>query len=403
MDDKVSAGRPGSGKRRDHLSPPPYMPYRINRPYQVCTRCVMDTSVPDIEFDETGQCNLCRAADARMQREYYAGAEYKPQLDALIARIKHEGRNKPYDCIIGVSGGVDSSYTAYLVKHVYGLRPLAVHFDNGWNSELAVENIERLLSKLEIDLYTHVMDWEEFRDLQLAFLKASVANSEIPTDHGIVALLYRMAAKHGVRFIINGGNLATESIMPSSWMHDAKDLTFIKAIHKRFGTKPLRTFPTISSARLAWYILVRRIRYVTLLNYIDYNKDAAIAFLGEQLGWRKYAGKHFESIYTRFFQGHILPQKFGMDKRRPHHSSLIVSDQMTRDEALADLENPPYPADVEKDDIEYVSQKFGLTPDAFEAIMDLPVKQSDDYPNDRAMLKRFEPLIARIRKLATSR
>lgn len=386
-----------------HLSPPLYMPYRINRPYQVCCRCVMDTSVPDIEFDERGQCNFCTAADARMATEYYAGPEFKPKLDALIAQIKEDGRNKPYDCIIGVSGGVDSSYTAYLVKRVYGLRPLAVHFDNGWNSELAVENIERLLAKLDIDLYTHVMDWEEFRDLQLSFLKASVANSEIPTDHGIVALLYRMAAKHNVRFIINGGNLATESIMPGSWMHDARDLTFLKAIHGRFGRKPLRTFPMMGKARLAWYILVRRIRYVTLLNFIDYNKDEAIAFLEEELGWRKYAGKHFESIYTRFFQGHLLPQKFGMDKRRPHFSSLIVSGQMTRDEALDELESEPYPAEIEKDDIEYVSQKFGLTAAQFEEIMDLPVKQSDDYPNDTRLLKRFEPLVARIRRIATSR
>lgn len=401
MDNKVSNARHGQG--HGHLSPPPYMLYRINRPYQVCARCVMDTSVPDIEFDESGQCNFCRAADERMATEYYVGPEYRQKLDDLIARIKHEGRNKPYDCIIGVSGGVDSSYTAYLVKKVYGLRPLAVHFDNGWNSELAVENIERLLAKLEIDLYTHVMDWEEFRDLQLSFLKASVANSEIPTDHGIVALLYRMAAKNGVRFIINGGNLATESIMPDSWMHDARDLTFIKAIHKRFGNRALKTFPTVSKARFAWYILARRIRYVTLLNFIDYNKDEAVAFLEKELGWRKYAGKHFESIYTRFFQGHLLPQKFGMDKRRPHFSSLIVSGQMTRDDALDELEAVPYPDELANEDIEYVSQKFGLTPEEFEAIMNLPVKQSGDYPNDTALLARFQPFIERIRKVATSR
>lgn len=390
-----------TGSKR--LVPPPYMPYRINRPYQVCTRCVMDTSVPDIEFDDEGVCSLCRAADERMKIDYFVGPQYKPQLEALIARIKEEGKNKPYDCIIGVSGGVDSSYTAYLVKRVYGLRPLAVHFDNGWNSDLAVENIERLLRTLEIDLHTHVMDWEEFRDLQLSFLKSSLANTEIPTDHGIVALLYRMAAKHNVRFIINGGNLATESIMPDSWMHDAKDLTLIKAVHKQFGTRPLRTFPMLSNARLAWYILARRIRYVTLLNYIDYNKDEAVAFLEKELGWRKYAGKHFESIFTRFFQGYLLPQKFGMDKRRPHHSSLIVSGQMTRDEALADLETVPYPADLETADIEYVSQKFGLTPEEFSGIMALPVKRSDDYPNDTQLLNRLAPLLKHVKKIATGR
>lgn len=379
------------------------MPYRVNRPYQVCTRCVMDTSAEDIEFDNDGICNFCRAADERMKIDYFVGEEFKPKLESLIAQIKHEGRNKPYDCIIGVSGGVDSSYTAYLVKKVYGLRPLAVHFDNGWNSELAVENIEKLLKKLDIDLFTHVMDWEEFRDLQLSFLHASIANSEIPTDHGIVALLYRIAAREGVRFIINGGNLATESIMPDSWMHDAKDLTFAKAIHKQYGSVPLKTFPTLSNARLAYYVLGRRIKYVTLLNFIDYNKDAAVEYLEENLGWRKYAGKHFESIYTRFFQGYLLPQKFGMDKRRPHLSSLIVSEQMTREQAMNELEIEPYPEKLANEDIDYVSQKFGLNRAEFEAIMNLPVKKSEDYPNNMALLARLAPLLRYIKRIATDR
>lgn len=373
-----------------------------SRPYQVCTRCVMDTSVPDIEFDENGVCNLCRAAEARLSTEYFVGEQYKPKFDDLIEQIKKEGKGKPYDCIIGVSGGVDSSYTAYLVKQ-FGLRPLAVHFDNGWNSELAVENIERLLKKLDIDLYTHVMDWQEFRDLQLAFLRASIPNSEIPTDHGIVALLYHIAAKHRVRFIINGGNLATESIMPDSWMHDAKDLRLLKAIHNRFGKLPLKTFPTLSTARLAYYILIRRIRYVTLLNFIDYNKDEATKTLENELGWRKYGGKHFESIYTRFFQGWLLPEKFGIDKRRAHHSSLIMSGQMTREEALADLQRAPYSDEDATADVEYISQKFGLTPTEFQEIMDLPVRSADDYPNNTKLMQRLEPLVARLKKMATGR
>jgi len=245
------------GQRMDHRP----------RSYQVCDRCVMDTSIRGISFEAGGGCTYCRAAEQRLSRESYSGDDSGVKLRGLLADIKAAGRGKPYDCVLGVSGGVDSSYTAFLAKRTYGLRPLAVHFDNGWNSELAVQNIERLLKVLDIDLYTHVVDWEEFKDLQLAFLRASVANCEIPTDHGIVALLYRTAAKHGIKYIMHGGNLATESIMPDEWMHDAKDLRFLKSIWRRFGRGSLRTMPTMSYTRLAWYILIRRIRYVSLLNY----------------------------------------------------------------------------------------------------------------------------------------
>jgi N-acetyl sugar amidotransferase len=372
-------------------------------PYQVCTRCVMDTSVPDIAFDATGVCNYCRAASERLARENFADPSHAGKLDALIAEIKRGGAGKPYDCIIGVSGGVDSSYTAYCVKRKYGLRPLAVHFDNGWNSELAVQNIERLLKELEIDLYTHVVDWDEFKDLQLAFLRASVANSEIPTDHAIVALMYGMAAKHGVRYIISGGNLATESIMPDIWMHDAKDLRFLKAIHRRFGTRPLRTFPTQGYLGLAWNVFVRRIRYVGILNYLDYNKDEAIRILEEELGWRKYEAKHFESIYTRFFQGYLLPHKFNMDKRRPHLSSMIVSGQTTRAEALAELDGEIYDSKTAAEDIEYVRQKFGLSGEEFDAIMQAQPRVSGDYPNSEHLLQTFAPAVRWIKGIATGR
>lgn len=371
--------------------------------YKVCNRCVMDNSVPDIEFDKDGVCNYCRAASERLMRELYVGDKYSKKLNALVAQIKREGAGKPYDCIIGVSGGVDSSYTAYLIKHKFGLRPLAVHFDNGWNSELAVQNIELLLNKLGIDLHTHVVDWDEFKDLQLSFLKASVANSEIPTDHSIVTLMYGMAAKQGVRYIISGGNLATESIMPDVWMHDAKDLRFIKAIHRRFGTKPLRTIPLMGYTKLAWYVFARRIRYVGILNYVAYDKEKAMRILEEKLGWRKYEAKHFESIYTRFFQGYLLPRKFNMDKRRPHMSSLIVSGQLTREKALKELEDEPYDSSVAAEDIEYIRQKFGLSVNDFELIMNTPVKISDDYPNSEKLLHSFSPVVRWVKNLATGR
>jgi N-acetyl sugar amidotransferase len=371
-------------------------------PHRVCTRCVMDTSAPDIEFDPEGVCNYCRDAYARLRSELFSGDEHRERLDALIAEIKRDGAGKPYDCIIGVSGGVDSSYTAYLVKK-FGLRPLAVHFDNGWNSELAVENIERLLKKLDIDLHTHVVDWDEFKDLQLAFLKASVANSEIPTDHAITALMYGMAAKCRVKYIISGGNLATETVMPAAWMHDAKDLMFLKAIHRRHGTLPLRTFPTMSYTRLAWYTFVRRIRYVGILNYVDYRKEEAMRILEAELGWRRYQAKHFESIYTRFFQGYLLPEKFRMDKRRPHLSSLIVSGQMTREQALQELQGEPYDPKLAAEDIIYIRRKFGLSEEDFAAIMAAPVRESDRYPNSEALLRALAPLVRWARNVATAR
>lgn len=364
----------------------------------------MDTTVPGISFDHAGVCDFCRAAERRLATEVHAGdADAAGRVRSLVDEIKHEGASKRYDCIIGVSGGADSSYLAYLAKKVYGLRPLAVHFDNGWNSELAVQNIERLLKTLDIDLQTHVVDWDEFRELQLAFLRSSVANCEIPTDHGITALLYRAAAKQNVRFIVHGGNLSTESIMPDAWMHDAKDLRFLQAIFRRFGRGSLRTTPLMSYTRLAWYIFVRRVRYVGLLNYVTYDKEQAIGVLEHECGWRRYEQKHFESTYTRFFQGYLLPRKFGIDKRRPHYSSLIMSGQMTREAALECLKEPGYSEETAREDVAYIRQKFRLSEAEFGEIMRAPVKSSDDYPNSEWVMRKLAPLVARVKRVATLR
>jgi N-acetyl sugar amidotransferase len=370
---------------------------------QECSRCVMDSSVPDIYFDQSGICNYCNAALSRLNNEIFASDAKNHKLDAFIADIKLHGLGKPYDCIIGVSGGVDSSYVAYIVKRKFGLRPLAVHFDNGWNSELAVKNIEILLKELEIDLYTHVVDWDEFKDLQLSFLKASIANSEIPTDHAILALLYKAAKKNRVRYILHGGNLSTESIMPAIWMHDAKDLRLIKSVHKRLGKIPLKTFPSMGYLGLAWNVFVRKIRYIGILNYIEYNKEVAISILEKELGWRKYEAKHFESIYTRFFQGYLLPKKFGMDKRRPHFSSLIITGQMTREYALEELKKAPYDPAIASADLEYVCQKFGFNASEFDEIMKAQVKKSVDYPNNANILEFFTPLVGWVKKIASGR
>ncbi len=355
-----------------------------DRPYRICTRCVMDTSDPDITFDANGVCNHCHTYDTVVRQVILPPEQARTKIATIVERIRTEGTGRPYDCIIGVSGGVDSSYLAYKVRDL-GLRPLAVHLDNGWDSELAVANIHKVLERLGIDLYTHVIDWEEFRDLQLSFLKASTPDSEIPSDHAIVSLMGQMAAKNGIRHIIAGYNAKTESHLPAAWSQGHWDWRYIKSVQDRFGTVPLRTFPHMNLFGYARYILVQR--WVLLLNYIDYNKAEAMKFLEDKLGWRYYGGKHYESIYTRFYQGYILPRKFGYDKRRTHYSSLICSGEITRDEVLKILEEPPYPADLMAEDKAYVVKKLGLTEAEFEAIMNLPKKTYWDYPSYGHFLK----------------
>ena len=366
---------------------------------KTCTRCVMDTTDPDIVFDAGGVCNHCtRAASLLATRlPAYKTGEYR--LDRITARIREAGRGKPYDCVVGVSGGADSTYVAYLCKHE-GLRPLAVHFDNGWNSELAVKNIEGVLQHLGIELFTHVVNWEEFRDLQLSFLKASVPDAEIPTDHGIWALLYRTAARFGVKYIISGTNLSTESILPRSWTYYVTDWTYIRGLQRRFGSRPLRTYPHSSMMRFAWHVLGRRIRTVSLLNAIDYEKKQVVATLERELGWRNYGGKHHESVYTRFFQSYILPVKFGIDKRKAHLSSLIMSGQATREQALTELERPIADADLVREDLDYVAKKFDMSVEDFGRIMALPVRTWRDYPNEAKRYARVTALMRRAQRLA---
>src|ERR1035437_1472216 len=248
-----------------------------------CTRCIIDTSDPEIVFDHEGVCNHCKRYDARVAIEIQSPSDRARKLEALVTEIREQGLKKAYDCIIGVSGGVDSTMVAYKLKEL-GLRPLAVHFDNGWNSELAVSNIERTLKTLDIDLRTCVMDWEEFRSIQLALFKAGVANIEVITDHAIMALLFRTASEEGVKYIISGGNLATESVMPESWMYDNRDLRHIVSINKRFGKRPIRSLPRCSLGRYFFYVFIRKIKYIPLLNYIDYDKKAAKALIQAKFG-----------------------------------------------------------------------------------------------------------------------
>jgi len=350
---------------------------------------VMDTTDPGIRFDADGVCNHCHEYDRRVREEVFTGEDGRRRLQAIAEKIKRGGAGNQYDCVIGVSGGVDSTFVAYKVKQL-GLRPLAVHLDNGWDSELAVNNIHKTLETLGIDLYTHVIDWEEFRDLQVAFLRASTPDSEIPSDHAIVSLMYQMAEKTNVPYVIIGRNVRTETHVAPAWSMGHFDWKYIRSVHEQFGTVPLRTFP--HRTRLQELRYREKQRWVSILNYVDYVKKDAMDILQREIGFAYYGSKHHESIYTRFFQGYILPRKFGYDKRKGHLSSLICSGEMTREEALQELEKPPYPLDVQEADRVYVIKKLALTEDEFERIMKLPKKTIFNYPSytrdDRGLLNR---------------
>lgn len=346
--------------------------------YRICTNCVMDTTDADIVFDEHGVCHHCHRYFATMNSKPQ-GQAAKDALRMLVEKIKAEGRGKPYDCIIGLSGGVDSTYVAYLVKKELGLRPLAVHLDNGWNSELSVQNIENIVRRLDIDLFTYVIDWEEFKDIQLSFLKASTPDSEVPSDHAIFSILRKVRRKYKLNYVLNGINSKTESHHPLSWSQGHSDFGYIRSVQKNFGTKKIKTFPhgnifTLFEDRVSN-------KWVNILDYIEYDKDKAKKIITEELGWQDYGGKHFESTYTKFYQGYILPQKFGFDKRKMHISSLICAGVMTREEALEALKQPPYPLEDQLIDREYVIKKFGISAEEFDSIMKSEPKTYWDYPS----------------------
>lgn len=345
---------------------------------KICKRCVMDTTDPVIRFDSEGCCNYC---NSYLSHDFTYNEEKELQLQKVIEEIKEAGKGKKYDCIIGVSGGVDSTYVAYEVKR-RGLRPLAVHLDNGWNSELAVSNIQKCLDKLGIDLFTYVIDWKEFKDLQLSFLKASIPGMEIPTDHGIISILNQTAIKNNVRYIINGSNGSSEFIMSPRWSEgDAqRDWLMIKNVHKQFGRIKLKSFPRTTIFDNFKNKLVHKLSTVNILNYVDYSKEKGKKLIEEELGWVYYGGKHYESIYTRFTQAYIQPRKFNIDKRKAHHSNLICAGEMTREEALRDLLNDPYPSpEMREDDRIYFMKKLGMSEEEFLNMMNAEVKSYLDY------------------------
>ena len=341
----------------------------------------MDTTDARISFDDKGVCDHCNTYYQKILPNWFADQRGEPLLKELVRDIKREGCGKDFDCIIGMSGGVDSSYLTYLAKEKMGLRPLVFHVDAGWNSQIAVNNIQRIIEKLELDLYTEVIDWEEMKDLQLAYFKSGVSHIDTPQDHAFFATMYKFAEKHKVRYILTGANYSTECVRnPLEWMYYQSDSIQLRDIHRKFGSRPLVTYPTTSILRHKLYLpYVKRIRVVKPLNYFPYFKEDAKALLVEKFGWQPYPQKHFESRFTKFYEGYWLPKRFGYDTRKVQFSSLIVTGQMTRAEALERLKDPPLDEATARQEFEYVATKLGITVAELQSYMDAPHKTHRDY------------------------
>lgn len=356
-----------------------------------CSRCVLSVADdPNITFDKYGVCGYCRDFEARWKTHKQDENARNQHLKQRLAEIRAASSGAAYDCIVGISGGVDSTYLAYKAVEL-GLRPLAVHFDNGWNSEIATQNIHELVGRLGIDLFTYVVDWPEFRDLQLAYLEASVVDAEIPTDHGIYGCLYKVALEKKVPFILSGNNEATEGIMPAGWNYKKKDFVNVRDIHQRYGKKPLKTYPILNRT-LKKRIERAGVKIIELLNLLPYEKEEAMSLIQRELGWRDYGGKHYESVWTRFYQGYILPVKFGIDKRKAHVATLINSGQLSRAEALQQLEKPMYPPALFEVDRAFVLKKLGLSEEAFDQIMKLPIKSHYEYAIEGSFFEYYPAL-----------
>lgn len=359
----------------------------IKREFQRCANCVMDTTDSKIVFDERGICDFCN--------DYYSNIlpgwnpiENNPELMKIADRIRKEGKGNKYDCIIGMSGGVDSSYLCYIAKEIMHLRPLIYIVDTGWNLGVANENIKKIVEKLSLDSYTDVIDWEEMKDLQVAFLKSRVPYQDTPQDHAIFASLYRYAVKNGIKYVLTGANNATECIRPPiEWVYQ-NDLTLIKDIHKRFGKRPLKKFPLcgLLTYRI-YYPIFKGMKRVAPLNYIPYEKDAVKALLTEKLGWQAYANKHYEDRFTRWYEGYYLPNKFGYDKRKAYLSNLILTGGITREEAIAELAAPPYSNDLIREDTEVIADKLDLTVKELEDLVGGEKKTFEDYKNSFGLIQ----------------
>jgi N-acetyl sugar amidotransferase len=366
--------------------------------YRQCSITVMDNIADeDIAFDQKGICNYYH--DYKIaEKNVFVESEGQARLQQLADAIKAKGKGKKYDCLIGLSGGVDSTYVAYLVKQL-GLRPLAVHLDNGWNSGLAVKNIENIINKLNIDLYTLVVNWQEFKDIQLSYLKASVVDIEVVSDHAIFATMYKLAKQHNIGYIISGTNIVTEYIMPPSWLYKKMDFANLDDIHNQYGKVKIKTYPYFDFKKYVYYSAVLRLTPISILNYVPYNKQEIKKLITKELDWRDYGGKHYESIFTKFYQAYILPEKFKIDKRKAHLSTLICSGQITKEEALKELELPLYKPEELRQDVEYVMKKFGLTVTEFEAIMKASPRKHSEFKTDTRLKQSYMRLLQKTQKL----
>ena len=345
---------------------------------KTCVSCLMDTTDPNLTLNSAGVCNYCEEAEATLPKYKFSNEQVKQNVAGLLQHIKSKKRGK-YDCLIGISGGVDSSYVAHLAAQ-WKLKPLVVHFDNGWNSELAVSNINKILDKTGFDFQTYVIDWEEFRDLQRAFLKASVVDIEMLTDHAIKASMFKLAKKNNIKCILSGTNYATEHGLPTAWVWHKGDLKNIKHIQKLHGTKTLKTFPTIGPFKSIFFKLLYKLDYLEPLNLINFRKLEAMKILENEYGWRYYGGKHYESLFTKFYQAFILPKKFNIDKRKSHLSALVRNKEISLEEAKAQLNQPLYIETQLNEEKEFVLKKLGFTDKEFNEIMESSPKPHDEYP-----------------------
>ena len=353
---------------------------------KVCKRCVMDSGDSQIKFDESGICNYCREIEILLHERWSPNNEGKRILDNLIEKIKQAGKGKNYDCIVGLSGGIDSSYLTYLATQKWGLRVLAVHVNGGWNSEIAESNIEKLVNKYKIDLFTYVVDWEEMRDLQLSYFKSGVVNLDTPQDHIFFSQLFKTSAKEKIKYIMTGTNLATESISVSGWGSNAMDSKQLHYIHDKFGSIKLKSYDTISLFQRLYFMFLLKQTVVKPLNLIPYDKDEAVRFLEQEVDWKGYGVKHGESVFTRFFQNYWLPERYGVDKRKGHLTSMIMSGMITRDDAIKDLGKPLYDSHQLKLDIEYVCNKLEIDIQELEKYLKMEKISDNSYPSNEKIL-----------------
>lgn len=353
----------------------------------ICNNCVMDTSDSRIQFDEEGICDHCNDFHSNVLPNWHTDENGLKQLAKTIDKVKQDGKNRDFDCILGLSGGVDSSYMLHLVVKEFKLRPLVFHVDGGWNSELAVNNIQVMIDKLGLDLYTEVINWEEMKDFQLAFFKSGVPHLDIPQDHAFIATLYKFANKYNIKYIMNGGNISTECVRnPMEWLYYGTDMAQIRDIKSQFSTIEMKTYPFSPIFNHKFYLrYIKGIKVIKPLNYMPYIKDDALDLLAKEYGWKPYPQKHFESRFTKFYEGYWLPERFGFDTRKVQFSSLILTGQMTREDALTKLEKPAYDQSTIEEEFNYIATKLGIKSEELKGYFEMPKKFYWDYKNQVKM------------------